>query len=75
MIPVPLLATCLFGNGDLMMTTGAKSSLKNIFAIGDQFDIVGNKVDQLSVCPFVFFFKSQNIALANTDGYEDIYRE
>lgn len=71
-VPVPLLKTCLFGNGDLMMTTGATAKLKSIFAIGDQFDIVVDADNELTVCPFLFFFKSTAIGEAKTDGHEDI---
>lgn len=74
LVPVPLLKTCLFGNGDLMMTTGATAKLKSIFEIGDQFDAVIKSDNELSVCPYLFFFKSTEIGEATTDGHEDVQR-
>lgn len=69
-----MLETCVFGNGDLMFSTGVTRKLKPIFDILDKLNEVKVVTDEVSVCPMVFFFKSAIIPGAVLDGHEDIYR-
>lgn len=70
----PMLETCVFGNGDLMFSTGVTRKLKPIFDILDTLNEVARSDDILGICPMVFFFKSSVISGATDNGHEDIYR-
>lgn len=70
----PLLKTCVFGNGDLMLAADAYKELKTIFQIRDGINPVVEGSFQVGFCPYLFFFES-NINEAKSPGHEDIYRK
>lgn len=66
------MKTCVFGDGDLVSSLGITKQLKPVFDILDKINLLSTEDDKLAVCPMAFFFKSNNITGATTDGHEDI---
>lgn len=67
-----MLKTCVFGNGDLMMSTGLTKKLEPIMQIKEKVIFAEKLTNNVALCPFVFFFKNSNIPGATTDGHEEI---